>query len=323
MQSLVSLTHQTQATGELRNICSVLAALDGRLEEADHRGFGFAWATWGGTVTRWRGIQLEEQATSGENNLVDRILTVAAAASNGEFERAVPVMQSICEKLDIDFEEKAHIAFVSLLLEVAVQLQDHSMCERLYNGLTRRDLGTPLSNFVTRPLQTVMGDAAFFLGKYEEARRYFEEALAICERIGHRPERAIAHVRLADLMLDAYPKEQSSALQHLDVALPELEAMGMERRSGVLRFLVARIERAGPTPNADPDGLSIREVEVLRLVAAGRSNAQIADQLVISVNTVQHHVSSILAKTGCSSRTEAASYAHRRGLIVLLSSDDS
>jgi DNA-binding CsgD family transcriptional regulator/pimeloyl-ACP methyl ester carboxylesterase len=63
-----------------------------------------------------------------------------------------------------------------------------------------------------------------------------------------------------------------------------------------------------------PGGLSEREVEVLRLIARGRSNPQIALELVISVNTVQNHVSSILAKTGLSNRAEASSYAQHRGL---------
>jgi DNA-binding NarL/FixJ family response regulator len=66
--------------------------------------------------------------------------------------------------------------------------------------------------------------------------------------------------------------------------------------------------------SAAPDGLSAREVEVLRLVAAGKSNPQIADELMISLNTVQRHVSNILAKTGLANRTEAASYATRNGL---------
>jgi DNA-binding NarL/FixJ family response regulator len=67
--------------------------------------------------------------------------------------------------------------------------------------------------------------------------------------------------------------------------------------------------------SAPPDGLSTREVEVLRLIAAGKSNPQIAEELVISLNTVQRHVSNILAKTGLSNRTEAASYATRNGLV--------
>ena len=55
-------------------------------------------------------------------------------------------------------------------------------------------------------------------------------------------------------------------------------------------------------------GLSPREREVLRLIAAGKSNPQIAQELVISLNTVQRHVSNILAKTGAANRTEAALY---------------
>jgi DNA-binding CsgD family transcriptional regulator len=64
-----------------------------------------------------------------------------------------------------------------------------------------------------------------------------------------------------------------------------------------------------------PDGLSEREVDVLKLVAAGKSNTQIADELVISVNTVQHHVTNILSKTGLANRTQAAAYAHGVGIV--------
>jgi DNA-binding CsgD family transcriptional regulator/pimeloyl-ACP methyl ester carboxylesterase len=67
--------------------------------------------------------------------------------------------------------------------------------------------------------------------------------------------------------------------------------------------------------SAPPNGLSAREVEVLRLIAAGKSNPQIADELVLSINTVQRHVSNILAKTGLTNRTEAASYATRHGMV--------
>jgi NarL family two-component system response regulator LiaR len=64
-----------------------------------------------------------------------------------------------------------------------------------------------------------------------------------------------------------------------------------------------------------PDGLSQREVEVLRLIALGKSNRDIADDLVISLRTVVHHVTSILNKIGAANRTEAAVYAARHGLV--------
>jgi DNA-binding NarL/FixJ family response regulator len=67
--------------------------------------------------------------------------------------------------------------------------------------------------------------------------------------------------------------------------------------------------------SAQSSGLSSRESEVLRLVAAGRSNQQIADELVISQNTVIRHVSNIYAKIGAANRAEATAYAAKHGLI--------
>jgi len=60
--------------------------------------------------------------------------------------------------------------------------------------------------------------------------------------------------------------------------------------------------------------LTSREIEVLGLLAIGRSNADIATVLEISLNTVATHVRNILAKTGCANRTEAAAYAMRHRL---------
>jgi DNA-binding NarL/FixJ family response regulator len=69
------------------------------------------------------------------------------------------------------------------------------------------------------------------------------------------------------------------------------------------------------TTQKHPDGLSAREVDVLRLIAAGNSNQQIADALFISPSTVAHHVTSILTKTDSANRAEAATYASRNGLV--------
>jgi len=61
-------------------------------------------------------------------------------------------------------------------------------------------------------------------------------------------------------------------------------------------------------------GLSPRETEVLHLLAGGKSNQQIADELVISLNTVNRHVSNIYAKIGAANRAEAATYAAQHGI---------
>jgi ATP/maltotriose-dependent transcriptional regulator MalT len=77
----------------------------------------------------------------------------------------------------------------------------------------------------------------------------------------------------------------------------------------------ARVAASSTPVTARPHGLSARELEVLRLVAAGRSNREIAGQLVISEHTVARHVQNIFAKLDVSSRTAAASFAFEHELV--------
>jgi DNA-binding NarL/FixJ family response regulator len=69
-------------------------------------------------------------------------------------------------------------------------------------------------------------------------------------------------------------------------------------------------------PAGATDGLTAREIQVLQLVAIGRSNKDIATALGISINTVATHVRRVLAKTGSANRTEAAAYAMSEGLLA-------
>ena len=89
------------------------------------------------------------------------------------------------------------------------------------------------------------------------------------------------------------------------------EAVGMPN-------LVARVHALDPAREsaaAPPDGLTRREAEILRLVAQGLSNRDIGRSLFVSEHTIANHVRSILRKTASANRTEAAAYAHRRGLV--------
>jgi DNA-binding CsgD family transcriptional regulator len=86
-----------------------------------------------------------------------------------------------------------------------------------------------------------------------------------------------------------------------------------------VKAIVEFVENLAAVPDGSADrrseGLSTREVEVLRLVATGKTNQEIADALVISLNTVRRHVSNIFDKTGAANRAEATAYAARQGLI--------
>jgi DNA-binding NarL/FixJ family response regulator len=71
---------------------------------------------------------------------------------------------------------------------------------------------------------------------------------------------------------------------------------------------------AGAPPGRLPDGLTEREGEVLALIAAGLSNAEIASRLYVSRSTVKTHINQIFAKTGSRDRPQAIVYAHRHGI---------
>jgi DNA-binding CsgD family transcriptional regulator len=83
--------------------------------------------------------------------------------------------------------------------------------------------------------------------------------------------------------------------------------------AGVAAAVAAEREGVAQVPVQQrlPAGLSAREAQVLRLVAVGRSNREIAQALFVSPNTVANHVRSILGKTGSANRTEAAAFAMR------------
>ena len=79
------------------------------------------------------------------------------------------------------------------------------------------------------------------------------------------------------------------------------------------------IDTAGDrSPVTPPAGLTPRELEVLRLMAAGRTNREIGAALFISEKTVSVHVSHVLAKLGATNRAEAATVAHRLGVTAPL-----
>jgi two-component system, NarL family, response regulator LiaR len=88
-----------------------------------------------------------------------------------------------------------------------------------------------------------------------------------------------------------------------------------EGRSTLAPEAADALVRSVSAPPRGADGLTTREREVLKLMADGLTNADIAERLVIGVATVKTHVSSIMSKLGVSTRTEATSTAIRRGLV--------
>ncbi|HWF24121.1 MAG TPA: response regulator transcription factor [Solirubrobacteraceae bacterium] len=96
-----------------------------------------------------------------------------------------------------------------------------------------------------------------------------------------------------------------------DTELVRAIRLAAEGRTYLHPELGARIAAAPPAP---PDGLSEREVEVLRMIADGHSNSEIAGQLYLSVRTIESHRAHIQQKTRRSTRAELVSYARKHGI---------
>ena len=94
-------------------------------------------------------------------------------------------------------------------------------------------------------------------------------------------------------------------------ALDDTDGAETERRTARATLMAC----AAPGDKSTPDGLSSREVEVLRLVAQGKTNRVIAAELFISEKTVASHVSHIFTKLGVSSRSAATAYAFDRKVV--------
>jgi DNA-binding NarL/FixJ family response regulator len=173
----------------------------------------------------------------------------------------------------------------------------------------------------TRPLLAAVcsseGTLAAAHGDHDDARRSFEDALDLLLESDARFEAAQVRLDLA-ATLSALGRHDR-ARREIEAALLAFRELGADGESARAEAMLGKLRRAPATLPAEavdtPLGdLSERELEVLRLVAEGLTNRDIAQRLVLSEHTVNRHVANILRKLGLSSRAAAASVAGRHGL---------
>jgi DNA-binding CsgD family transcriptional regulator len=210
------------------------------------------------------------------------------------------------------FRETIWVASLTYLTDACAVLGDEALASLLYPELA------PLAgtNVMVGHLVMTYGSAdrylgmlAATLGEWERGEEHFERAIELNRQMGMRTWLAHTEYEYARMLLAQGPNEHARAVAHLSRAAEIAADVG-------LGALASRIAAIGSplTPAGLPDELSAREAQVLRLVAQGLSNREIGSALFISEHTAANHIRSILRKTGCANRTEAASYAHRHGL---------
>jgi ATP/maltotriose-dependent transcriptional regulator MalT len=198
----------------------------------------------------------------------------------------------------------ARVPLLAALVDVADTVEDQELARVCADQLAQIARAFPTPGIRARAA-TASGVAHLLAGSPGRALVDLREACRGWRALGCRHEVACDQARLARAL-------------H---AAGDAEAAARERERAAETFtqigaLRDRDRLLGPAgPRTLPDGLTDREVEVLRLVADGSTNAAVAERLTISERTVERHVSNIFCKLGVTTRTQAARYAFEHGLL--------
>ncbi|MGD2042738.1 MAG: AAA family ATPase [Acidimicrobiia bacterium] len=229
----------------------------------------------------------------------------------GELERAPELLDRVVRDLEQSRFSADRPAVLALATEAAVALEDETSATKLlpyfddYAGF----------NLMAGNRVIVFGAADRFVAQLQDlvddpaAIGTFERALELDRRTDaplHEVETMIAYASHLDRSLDHEDLAKAADLR--------ARARQVAESKGLLRQL-HRLDEQTRLRSDRPSGLTPREVAVLRLVAEGLSNREIAEQLFISENTAANHVRRILIKTGSPNRTRAAVYAAQNGLL--------
>jgi predicted ATPase/DNA-binding CsgD family transcriptional regulator len=161
-----------------------------------------------------------------------------------------------------------------------------------------------------------MGDLAVDSGQFPEATEHIEKSLGLARACETPYERALTLIPKARLLTARGNTEEAhAALEEARQICGPLGAEPTLARVAELEESLNSPAPAAPAASSSRGGLTRRELEVLRLVARGMSNQEIAERLIISEHTVHRHVANVLGKLGTSSRTAAVAQAARLDLL--------
>ena len=263
-----------------------------------------------------------------------QLLDVAAAYPNYPAVRfAVPALYLAAGRIDdarrtllaSAIDDTVPAWALALRAEACARLDEIEQAGALYPVLRQHAGGMAvISNglLCLDPVDRSLGLLAVTIGRVADGVAHLEDAIEQSERFGARAAATRARADLGLVLLDrGRAPDRSRARQLVMDASAAANELGMDALAERLADGRARLEtvpgggRRPPALGPTPTTLTAREIEVLRLIANGFANKEIARELDVSETTAKTHVSNILAKIGVTDRTQAAIYAVRSGLV--------
>jgi DNA-binding CsgD family transcriptional regulator len=224
-------------------------------------------------------------------------LAYARTGAEADAHRLLDEVIRLLESLDArTLNQNGTVALAATAVWTLRDIARAERCRRLALELVSAGTG----EYVLGSHELTLARMTTLLGEHDEAAAWFARADRTLRADGRRPLLAIALVDEADAALAASVPVSVPRLREARELAAEL---GMTTWAGRAADLLDRAEAAPPA------GLTGREVEILRLLADGRTNREIADVLVLSVHTVERHLANAYRKTGTRNRAEATAFA--------------
>ena len=135
-------------------------------------------------------------------------------------------------------KDETRLSVDALNLEASVLLGHRQAAQLLFKRLV--GLGSYTSGiYFPTSIGRHLGGAAALLGRNEDARDYYNQAIKVCTKMKFRPELALTYLQFAELLLKCYPLEKEKASKYLDFAIKEFQDMKME--SSLERALESKV----------------------------------------------------------------------------------
>jgi len=231
-----------------------------------------------------------------------------------EYEKALDIAERYLRRFSL-IERAERTVVLELLIRINIKLGKLEQADKLLDELKE------ISNSInTLPLKAAVLSAEGYLyfaqKNYEQAKKNLEDAVDIYDKIKSAFESSRTRVLLSEVLINLDKFAQAEG--ELNTASSKFRELGAEKDFEKAKFTLKNLykENAADKNKYEFTG---RELEVLRLIAEGKNNEEIAEKLFLSIRTVEKHLTNIYSKVGVSgksARAYVASYAIKHNLIL-------
>ena len=263
---------------------------------------------------KWK--EAEELLSKVESHPLKELFIAFLFFDKEEYEKALDSAERYLRRFS-ENEKAERTVVLELLVQINITLGKPEQAQNHLNEL--KEISTTIN---TLPLKAAVlsaeGNLYSAQGNYEQTKQHLEDAIDIYDKIKSPFESARTRVLLADVL--AKLNKYAQAEGELDTAINKFKELGAEKDFGKAKFILKNLYKENAA-NSEKNKFEFtgRELEVLRLIAEGKNNEEIADKLFLSIRTVEKHLTNIYSKVGVSgksARAYVASYAIKHKLIL-------